>query len=312
MSTNLITTICYGIIGLFGLCGNILVIWTLCKGRRRLQTNYYRLVFHLAICDITLLLIGNAFFTVEPWLEKQFWFSEIRMISCIIVFPLLSCIYTTVLALLVVIAILRHKAITRPFEPSLTARKLRYVIILVYITPLFLHVPQFFSQQYVDKLCINKWSSSIFYHVYSWTIDLGIIFIAMIFLLVLYTKMCYAMALHQKNIRTLFSPQITRPGRTPEIDHVNKVANYFRVGKNAKMIIVSVIVLAQFFIAVLPIRVLGKIVAHGSKEDEFHMRWMLPLYFLVSCSFNPIVYAFGDKTILEGYKTVLSNLFSCK
>ena len=307
-SKELIISICYTIIELFGLCGNILVIWTLNRGRRRLQTNYYLLVFHLAICDVALLLIGNVFFTLQPWLEKQLRFSNLEMISCIILPPLLSCIFTTELALLVVIAMLRHRAVTEPFQPSLTSKKLGCIILLVYITPLLLHLPKFFSQQVTaDTFCFNKWRSNTYFNVYNWILDLGIILIAMAFLIVLYTKMSYTMAIHRKRIKKLFSSDVTCLTKQ-RANNATEAA--YR--KNAKMIIISVIVLAQFFIAVLPIRVLGKVVASGQEEDKIHMVWMLPLYFLVSCSFNPVVYGFGDKTIREGYKIVVTNLFSCK
>jgi hypothetical protein len=68
---TLIVSICYAIIEVFGLCGNIPVILTVYSGRRRFQANYYRLVFHLAICDTLLLLSGNLMFTVGPWMENQ-------------------------------------------------------------------------------------------------------------------------------------------------------------------------------------------------------------------------------------------------
>ena len=310
-STKLIVSICYAIIEIFGLCGNILVILTVCSGWRRLQTNYYRLVFHLAICDIFLLLAGNLLFTLGPWLENQYWPSNLGTITCIIIFPLVGCIFTTELALLVVIAILRHKAVTQPLRPRISRKKLQYIIALVHIVPLFLNIPTFLSQQVTRELCTTRWKDNMYYYVYTWILDLAITLLPMLFLVVLYTKMCYSLALHQKNLKTLFSPEATSLTNDQQ-DRRTKSHYYFRTEKNAKMIIISVIVVAQFFTAVLPIRVLGKLVAHGREEDQFHLVWMMPLYFLVSCSFNPIVYGFGDKTIRDGYKLALNKIFSCK
>ena len=83
---TLIISICYAIIEVFGLCGNILVILTVYSGRRRFQSNNYRLVFHLAICDILFLLTGNLMFTVEPWMENQYWSNNMRTVLCVIIF----------------------------------------------------------------------------------------------------------------------------------------------------------------------------------------------------------------------------------
>jgi hypothetical protein len=79
------------------------------------------------------------------------------------------------------------------------------------------------------------------------------------------------------------------------------------------MINVSMVVLAQFFTAVAPECVLGRLnSAFGGDEYQFHLMWMMPVYFLVSCSFNPIVYGIGDKTFHEGYKITLRKICACK
>jgi hypothetical protein len=154
--STLIISICYAMIEVFGLCGNILVILTVYSGRRRFQSNYYRLVFHLAICDILLLLTGNLIFTVGPWIENQYWSNSLRTVSCIIISPLVSSLFNTELAILVVIAILRHKAVTQPLQPRLSGKKLQYIITLIYIFPLFVNIPKFLSQQFEASsgLCI--------------------------------------------------------------------------------------------------------------------------------------------------------------
>ena len=54
-SSAILITVSNGIIQLFGLCENILIILTIGSGPRRFQSNYYRLVFHLAACDVVLL-----------------------------------------------------------------------------------------------------------------------------------------------------------------------------------------------------------------------------------------------------------------
>ncbi|XP_028406486.1 neuromedin-K receptor-like [Dendronephthya gigantea] len=310
-SNSLIISIVYGIIEVFGLCGNILVILTVCSGTHRLQTNYYRLVFHLAVCSIILLLFGNVLFTIGPWLGTRYWSSPLWELSCTVIQPIVSFIFTTELGLLVIIAILRHRAIAQPFQPNVTVKKLKYTIILIYIAPFLINIPTFLSKQTVGRECTNKWKKNIYYYIFDWVLSLVCTLIPMIFLTVLYTKMCYSMARHQRNLRRLFAPEVTNSTNISGKSVANK-HYHLRLKNNFKMVIVSMIVLAQFFIAVIPISVLGKLVAHGREEDKFHMIWALPMYLLVSCSFNPIVYGIGDKTIRAGYKTALRKLISCK
>ena len=175
-SNKLIVSICYAIIEVFGLCGNILVILTVYSGRRRFQSNYYRLVFYLAICDILLLLSGNLIFTVGPWIENQYLSNSLRTVSCVIISPLVSSLFNAELAILVVIAILRHKAVTQPLQPRLSGKRLRYIIALLYIVPLFFNMPTFLSQQFTSSgLCTNKWEDNIYFSIYGWIANIAII-----------------------------------------------------------------------------------------------------------------------------------------
>ena len=298
-SKKLIVSVVYAIIEVFGLCGNVLVILTICCGRRRFQTNYYRLVFQLAICDIVLLLTGNFISTISPWIENYYWASGLGPATCIIIHPVVSCLFHTELALLITIAVLRYGAVTKPLRPRTSAKKLKYVIAFAYIAPIFFAIPKFLSQQITAGKCTSKWKENIYYYIYYSIDNIVITLVSMLFFVVLYTKMCYSMALHQKNLRSLSSDEL--------LNHVKK-CQFLRVEKNAKMITVSVIVLVQFCAAVLPIRVLNQLVIYGNEEDMVHLVWVLPLYFLVSCSFSPIVYGFGDKTIRQGYRIALKKI----
>ena len=299
-SKKLIVTIVYAIIEVFGLCSNALLILTIFCGRRRFQTNYYRLVFQLAVCDIVLLLTGNLTSTVGPWIENSYWSSTLGHATCIAVHPFVSCLFHTELALLITIAILRYKAVTKPHRPTVSAKKLRYIIALAYIAPVFFTAPKFLSQQVTARECTSKWKDNIYFHIYYSIDNIVITLVSMMFLIVLYTKMCYSMALHQQNLRSFSSAELG--------SNVGKRHHFLRMKKNAKMVTVSVIVLAQFCAAVLPIRVLNQLVIYGKDEEMFHLVWVLPLYFLVSCSFNPMVYGFGDKTIREGYRVALKKI----
>ena len=185
VSTKWVLTISYGIIELFGLCGNILVILTICSGPRRFQSNYYRLVFHLALCDIVLLLSGNITFTIGPWIETHIWSSDYGTAFCtflLFVAKIVGSFFVTEMAILLVIAILRYKAIKQPLQPKVSSKRLKCIIVLVYNTPIFLFIPKFFSQE----------KNFIYYNIYDIALDLSITIIPIMFLIVLYA-MCNTM-----------------------------------------------------------------------------------------------------------------------
>ena len=204
-SKKLIVSVVYAIIEVFGVCGNVLVILTICCGRRRFQTNYYRLVFQLAICDIVLLLTGNLMLTISPWIENHYWSNELMNAVCVKVFPLVVCLFHTELLLRITIALLRYKAVTQPFRPKTGAKKLKYIIAFAYIFPIFFSIPKFLSQQVKDAdLCRRRWEDhNIYYNIYYFIDNVAVILVSLMFLVVLYTKMCYSIALHQKDLKNL-------------------------------------------------------------------------------------------------------------
>ena len=310
VSAKLIVTLCYATVELFGVCGNVLVILTIGSGPRRFQSSYYRLVFHLAVCDIFLLLSGNILFTIGPWTEVNFWSSNLGIVACSKIFPLVGSVFITEISLSVVIALLRHKAITQPLQPKVTSKRLKCIIVLVYITPLFLYIPKFLSQQVAGEQCTNRWQGNMYYYIYDMILDLSNTAIPMMFLIVLYVKMCYSLARHREIQRRLFSlERINIRGNSP--NHLPNDFHHFRVERNVKMIAVSVVIIIQYFTAVLPVRLLQKMGEHGERKAHLHLLWVLPLYFLLSCSFNPLIYGIGDKAIRAGYKIAICKIISC-
>ena len=65
------------LIQLFGISGNIMVIYSIAKHRDLLKRNYYFLVLHLAICDLTVLVLNGGIRTWFAWLPNSVWFSNV-------------------------------------------------------------------------------------------------------------------------------------------------------------------------------------------------------------------------------------------
>ena len=155
-SAQLGISLTYITIEIFGLCGNILVIFSICSSRR-LKTNYYFLVFHTAICDIIMVLSGNLLFLV-PSLGD----STLRtMMSCRVILPMCQSIFLCESLFLVIIALLRYKAVNDPLRPQLSRKKLIYIVASVYIIAFIFQVPSFvFDEATVFTNCRSSMDQS--------------------------------------------------------------------------------------------------------------------------------------------------------
>ena len=80
------------------------------------------------------------------------------------------------------------------------------------------------------------------------------------------------MARHQTNQSRLFSMKYRNfKEQLPKDDH------HFRVERNAKMI--AVVIIIQYFIAVLPLRLLFRIKEHEIEEAQQAVMWIMAVMF---------------------------------
>ena len=100
---------------------------------------------------------------------------------------------------------------------------------------MFFSIPKFLSQQVKDaEICRRKWEDhNIYYNIYYFIDNVAVILVSLMFLVVLYTKMCYSIALHQKDLKNLSSYDVG--------NYHNQIHHHLRREKNTKMIAVSAI-----------------------------------------------------------------------
>ncbi len=292
---NMITSLSYVIIELFSLCGNILVIMAICSSRR-LKTNYYFLVFHVAVCDIAIILAGNMMLSL-PLIQSNInisTYTTLLKISCYFVIPFTRPIFACETLFLVIIAILRYKAVAQPLRPQLSKKRLNYIVSGVYIIVFILYVPNFVLNEIKNFSCTSRWNENKYTKIYQWTWENIVTILPFTLLVVLYTKMCRSLLHHNKRIKQLFHSGVSTGNQTTVTNTAFE--------RNYRTLITSVAIVVQFFAAVLPARVIMLLQLGGISVAEYHIQWVMLLYFLGSCTLNPVIYGLLDKTMRAAYK----------
>ena len=111
----------YTLVTVFGILGNILVILAILRQRKHfLKNNHYRLVLHLAICDLASLI----FFIHK--LVKIFWPEEslplhFRKIYCY-AFVINVTFQFAGVGMMLIISLLRYRSVVQPLKPAISRR----------------------------------------------------------------------------------------------------------------------------------------------------------------------------------------------
>ena len=75
---NYVSAVFLSLTQLFGLVGNLLVIYSNVNQRSLLKNNYYFLVLHLVFCDLIVLLF-TSYVNNEAWCRKSFFARSLAM-----------------------------------------------------------------------------------------------------------------------------------------------------------------------------------------------------------------------------------------
>ena len=283
----------YIVIELFAISGNILIIYAICNSRR-LKTNYYFLVFHLAICDIAIVVFGNTIFTFPLYNLSSSSIAILYRVSTF-VNPFVSGIFVSQCSFLVIIAVLRYRAVTQPLQPQITKKALNYAIAGVYTMAIILQIPFFLKNE------DNKWYQSKYFKIYQCIWESSVTLLPFTLFVGLYSVMCRSLLLHNKRIKELCSSGTLIKDRST----ITNIA----LQRNYRTLVISIIVVVQYFASVLPARVV-----HMLKINELiansgaHASWVMMVYYLGNCTLNSVIYGLGDKAMRAAYFKVVKNL----
>ena len=146
------------IVIVFGILGNILVILSVLRQNKMLRNNYYFLILHLAFCDLAGLIL---YFIEYYWPGGRLPICNCHMLTCRgFVFDYFF--KFAAVGMLLIISLLRYRAVVYPLKPSIGRRKLKVVCGLVYLVGLIavcaLYLPLCFVKSNVvykayEKFC---------------------------------------------------------------------------------------------------------------------------------------------------------------
>jgi hypothetical protein len=120
----------YAVVLVVGVLGNILVIISILRQKKLLKNDYYFFVLHLAICDLGALILIlfnhiNANLVEDRlviYSTKYCVFSDLHLVFRV-----------AGIGMMLIISLLRCRAIVHPLKPDFSRRKLKVVCGLVYI-----------------------------------------------------------------------------------------------------------------------------------------------------------------------------------
>ena len=276
----------------FGIIGNILVILSILRQKKNvLKNNYYFLVLHLAICDLTVLII-YLFRAVEfYWLEEPF---HAYMITCHAkitseVFQL------TGVGIMLIISLLRYRATVHPLKPAISRRKLKVVCGFVYLVGLIvacgIGLPLCFIKSNVAFDAFLKFYDAFFiFFVY---------FVPTIFMAVVYYQIGQSLIKQNKYMKRVCS----NLKRQREPDSSFNILRYIR---NRRTFFVCLGTVLCYGIAHIPMSVVLMWVIIGEYRFLMKFVWLVWIAnnsrIAGSHSANPFIYGILDKKMLTFWK----------
>ena len=152
--TNLGVGYAYASVSTFGCLGNILVIFSICRQSLYKNIHYY-LVLHLTICDLWNLLAalrhGYRHFTGKGWMTS--------VILCkLSLLP--GTFFVAGVLFMVLVSILRYRAVFYPLRPAVNRCKLHFVSAAVYVFSVLCQIPALLHLHFEPpRMCREEWSS---------------------------------------------------------------------------------------------------------------------------------------------------------
>ena len=271
----------YPVVVVFGIFGNILVILSILRQKMNLlKNNYYFLVLHLAICDVAALIMHFLDFVDVFWLEQPLS-DHSPMIICN-VYIIGDAFEYAGTRMMLMISLLRYRAIVHPLKPAISRRKLKVVCGLVYLVGLIvgcgMRLPRCFLMSKAVYVAYLK-----FYHAF---LIFFFFFFPTIFMSVVYYKISRSLIKQNKYVKRVCSNTMRRGG--PDF------FNILRYIRNRRTFLVCLSTVLCYGIACIPASVWRMWFIAGENHLVMKYFWVRYFAFVLgavgSHSINPVIY----------------------
>ena len=130
----------------FGILGNLLVVISIARQKHLLKTHYYYLVLHLAVCDLGALMLELPK-RIEDFREETPNYTQSTAFCT--VYTLYYSLFVSGMGMMLLICVLRYRAIVHPLKPAISRRNLTVVCLLAYVIGLIVGVGFYMPPCYV-------------------------------------------------------------------------------------------------------------------------------------------------------------------
>ena len=279
----------------FGILGNILVILSILGQKKKvMKNNYYFLVLNLAISDLAA-LIKHFFVIVHNfWLEKPLS-DDFPMITCN-VYVIGNTFEYTGVGMMLVISLLRYRAIVHPLKPAISKRKMKVVCGLVYLVGFIIgsgtRLPQCFIKSKVVYVAYWKFYLA-FWMFFAY-------FIPTIFMAVVYYKISRSLIKQREYMKRVCSNAVG------QMHAPVSSFNILRYVRNRRSFLVCLSIVFCYGIAYIPISVWFMWFITGKHHLQMKYVWVWYFAYVLgvagSHSLNPLIYGILDKQLLPFWK----------
>ena len=292
---NYVPAVFLSLTQLFGVLGNLLVIYSIVSQRSLLKSNYYFLVLHLAFCDLMVLLF-TSYDTYEAWCPNSLFIRSLVM--CKAWKPILTIFVNAGVFMVVLIAIFRYRAVLHPLKPAVSRSKLRIVVGVAYLCAIASLVPAVIVLKFTD-VCLQESPNPILSFIYTFFLTTVQYFLPVPILFILYYKICKALDIQSKKILSL---NATSAATSEESDgrqtSLQKIKHY----RNVRTFIRSASIVVSFAITSLPFQISWLLFAWGATVEI--QAWTNIVSLFGVNVVNPYIYGASDKTLRSAYKRI--------
>ena len=241
-----------------GLLGNIPVIVWICQRRRLLKDNYYYIILHLAICDLFYLLLFipdiYSIFNASPSAASSSY------LPCKILWPAHTAVFTAGTNFLVIISILRYRAVIQPLTPAVSRTKLKIILTTVYVIAIICIIPYVMVLRFDEMSgCNEEWPTQSLYIAYTMFLLVIQFFLPVASLSIIYFKIGKEVLTRNNRIGQMYARNQTQQQSTATPHQHLKI-------KEAKPLLVSFSIVACFIVSGFPAQMLW--ILFVSKRDN--------------------------------------------
>ncbi|ESO98278.1 hypothetical protein LOTGIDRAFT_95081, partial [Lottia gigantea] len=285
--------LCFCVVILAGLTGNIIVCVVICRSRALKSTrNWY--LFNLAISDISACVLCVPFMLVRLTLKN--W--QLGLFMCKLV-PTLQTTYVFVSTFTILcIAIDRHQAIVCSSSRNNQKRRTKYILPAIWIISISFALPLFFAHEMEDaygitgyvlySICREKWTSK----ESLWCYTISVLVIQYL------TPAVAILTLHLKICRFLQTRVHTAQESQREIQRVRR--HVIRHQKNMILLTTIAVAFALTWLPMSLVNLLADIDYHLFTQLNFpliHAVCLLTAF--LSVCINPVVYGWFNTNIRQ-------------